>query len=364
MERTRLLMRAKRTWEGTFDAIVDPLAIVDRSMRVVRTNTAHAAHAGVDVRSISGRQCHEALFGRAEACSGCPVVRTFETGDTAEGEVSDLHQERVYRAWSFPMSYNPGSDTPDEPFDAAVCHYKDVTDEKELQHKLLQTEKMAAVGTLAGGVAHEINNPLGAILAFSQLGLLDAPPGSTLYEFLSEIERAAQRAKKIVSSLLRFSRPSPGERRPVDLGEVCEQAVFLCRTQYKRAAIGVELDFADDVPRALGDSNQLQQVVVNLVSNAFGALDGQNGTIRLSTALSPTGEVRLRVQDDGPGIPERHLAKVFDPFFTTKAEGKGTGLGLSISYSIIKDHGGTITVESTPSKGACFEILLPRAEES
>ncbi len=211
-------------------------------------------------------------------------------------------------------------------------------------------------------MAHEINNPLGAILAFAQLGLSDCEPGSVLHEFLTEIEGSAQRAKKIVTSLLNFSRPSRGERRPVDLRDVCEKSLFLSQTQHGRGQVTVETSWAEDLPHALGDHNQLQQVVLNLVSNAFGALDGRAGRVRIETEAS-AGWIRIRVRDTGPGIHTRHLGKIFDPFFTTKPEGKGTGLGLSISYSIIKDHGGTITVESQLGEGACFEVRLPWPQE-
>ena len=362
VERTRLLMQAKQTWEATFDAIVDPLAIVDRQMRIVRTNLAHAGEAGKDVRRVNGRQCYQVLFDRHDPCCGCPMTETFGTGRAGTGEVADTHGDTVYRVWTFPLTNDPLANDPDVEFDAAVCHYKDVTEEKELQAKLLQTEKMAAVGTLAGGVAHEINNPLGAIQAFAQLGLTDCAPGTMLHEFLTEIEGNVRRAKKIVDSLLNFSRPSRGERRPVDLARVCDQAIFLCETQHGRGKVKMHKRYAEDLPLVAGDSNQLQQVIVNLVSNAFGALDGLPGEIVVETEATPA-RVCARVRDTGPGIHPRHQDKIFDPFFTTKAEGKGTGLGLSISYSIIKDHGGTITVESAPGEGACFEVWLPRPKE-
>ena len=352
IERTRLLMRAKQTWEATFDAFVDPLAIVDQKLRIVRTNLAHAKQAGADVRKVNGRPCHQVLFDRTTPCESCPAVQTFATGETASGEVLDVASERVFRMWSFPM--------PEVESRQAVCHYKDVTEERELQHKLLQSEKMAAVGTLAGGVAHEINNPLGAILAFSQLGLREAKAGSVLHDFLTEIEDSAQRCKRIVSSLLDFSRPSRGERKPVDLRPVVEQAVFLCRTQFRQSRVTIETAFASGPdPVVLGDRNQLQQVLLNLMSNAYHAMEETGGQILVRSAVEEGHAVHLTVEDDGQGIEKRYVEKIFEPFFTTKAEGKGTGLGLAITYSIIRDHGGTIRVDSAVGEGTRFTLRFP-----
>jgi two-component system NtrC family sensor kinase len=357
IERTTLLMRAKRTWEATFDALVDPITIVDDKLQIVRTNVSMANTSGSDIRTISGRHCYDAFLGRTEPCDACPAQKTFVTGEHAESEVSAHNSERIFRVWSHPMST---INTDDAGMRQVVCHYKDITEEKDLQAQLLQSEKMAAVGTLAGGVAHEINNPIGAIMAFSQLLMQDAKEGSTLHDFLGEIEESAKRCKKIVASLLNFSRPSRGERRSVNLAQVVEQSLFLLRTQFKRAQVTTTVEFGENLPLVVGDANQLQQVVMNLISNAWQALeDVGGGTLDITANLIPDEWVDLVVRDTGPGIPERHLDKVFDPFFTTKAEGKGTGLGLSISYGIIKDHGGTIEVDSQAGVGTTFTVRLP-----
>ena len=357
IERTTLLMRAKRTWEATFDALVDPITIVDDQLNIVRTNVALATTSGVDIRTVSGRHCYDAFLGRSTPCEACPAQTTFKSGEHAEAEVSTHDGEKTFRVWSHPMITN---DTEDAGMRQVVCHYKDITEEKDLQAQLLQSEKMAAVGTLAGGVAHEINNPIGAIMAFSQLLMQDAAEGTTLHDFLREIEDSAKRCKKIVASLLNFSRPSRGERRPVDLSKVVEQSLFLLRTQFRRAPVETNAQFHNEIPLVLGDANQLQQVVMNLIANAWQALeDVGGGTIDISAKVSDGEWVDLAVSDTGPGIPERHLDKVFDPFFTTKPEGKGTGLGLSISYGIITDHGGTIEVDSRAGMGTTFTVRLP-----
>ena len=355
IERTQLLMRAKRAWEATFDAMVDPLAIMNAELCIVRGNLAHAAAADKDVRTVNGQRCYETLFGREQPCVGCPASQTLKTGKAADGEVEDRQRGRIYRVWSFPKaSDSEGSDV--------VCHYKDITEERELQRRLLQNDKMAAVGTLAGGVAHEINNPLGAIMAFAQLGLNDCESGTLLHDFLTEIDQSARRCKRIVASLLDFSRPSRGERRPVELSEVCEQAIFLCKTQFGREPATLLTQYDESVPAILGDRNQIYQVIVNLLSNAYGAMEGKAGKIRVGTRVTPDREIRLFVSDEGTGIEPRYLAKIFEPFFTTKPEGEGTGLGLSITYSIVQDHGGQIEVNSVVGKGTQFELVFPWPE--
>ncbi len=356
VERTRLLMRAKRTWEVTFDSIHDPLAIINEDLAVVRTNLAHAGAAGVDVRRTAGRRCYEVLFGRDAACEGCPALRALAASAPAEAELADAQTGRVYRVSAFPM---PTDDTSDAGARQVVCHYRDITGEKALQRKLLQSEKMAAVGTLAGGVAHEINNPLGAIQAFAQLALLDVPPGGPLHEYLTEIEQSTHRCQRIVRGLLDYSRPSRAERGPVSLSAVVDHAAFLLGTQYKRAAVKLVRIVSPDVPPVTGDANQLEQVALNLLSNAYQALEGRAGTITVTIEATEGVEVRLRVSDDGPGIDPRYVDTVFEPFFTTKPEGKGTGLGLTIIYGIVKDHGGTIGVESRPGEYTAFTVSLP-----
>ncbi|MFT5431244.1 MAG: two-component system NtrC family sensor kinase [Myxococcota bacterium] len=355
VERTGLLMRAKRTWEATFDAIVDPLAIVDESFTIVRTNLAIATLSEVDVRTVPGRHCYEVLFDRDYPCAGCPARAALRTGETAEGEVNDPRRDRVFRVWSFPMRTDQTTDAGTR---QVVCHYKDVTEEKDLQAKLLQSEKMAAVGTLAGGVAHEINNPLGAIMAFSQLALQDVEKGTVLHEFIEEIERSATRCKSIVRGLLDFSRPSRGERAPVSLSAVIDRALFLCSAHMRHTKVEVVTDCAEVQGQVIGDHNQIEQVLLNLLSNAYDAMGDAGGTITIRVWSTETG-AHLSVADTGPGIEPRYRDNIFEPFFTTKPEGKGTGLGLSISYSILKDHRASVVVESEVGEGTEFVITFP-----
>jgi two-component system NtrC family sensor kinase len=220
---------------------------------------------------------------------------------------------------------------------------------------------MAAVGQLAGGIAHEINNPLGAILAFAQLGLRDVDPTSETFEFLKEIEEGALRCKDIVQNLLTFSRSSRAEEvSEVDLNSVVDRACVLLGHEFHVGRWQLETRCRTGLPLVRGNRNRLQQVAVNLLTNAKAAMPN-GGRVVVATEVDEQGRVVLSVTDEGTGIPEHILPKIFEPFFTTKEEGKGTGLGLAVSYGIVKEHEGAIEVETEEGQGATFRVLLPAA---
>lgn len=236
---------------------------------------------------------------------------------------------------------------------------RDVTDERRLAEQLLQQEKLAAVGELVSGVAHELNNPLAGVVAFSQLLLAgDAPPDRR--RAIESIHTEARRASRIVSSLLTFARQHQPERTLTDLNRILEETLELRRYALRNHGITVELQLDQELPLTWADPHQLQQVVVNLLVNAEHALAEWEGRRAITLSTSRTdGLLLLRIADTGPGISPEHLSRVFNPFFTTKGVGKGTGLGLSISHGIVHEHGGRITVESRPGAGATFTVELP-----
>ena len=259
----------------------------------------------------------------------------------------------------------------DEPI--AVCHYRDVTDERALTKRMIESEKMIAIGNLAGGVAHEINNPLGGILAFSQLMKRDAGRTPQDMEALELIEESAMRCKRIVESLLKFSRRSKVEdRRTFDLNKCVDDAAVLFRAQikkYPRAKMDVRL--AESLPAVYGNPDQLVQVYLNLAKNAADVLKetGHGGEILFTTAFRPgmklqvagTSErvslpLEICIHDNGKGIPEELAPHIFEPFVTTKPQGRG--LGLALVAKVVRDHGGT--VECQPRRrGTTFRTLLP-----
>jgi two-component system NtrC family sensor kinase len=235
-----------------------------------------------------------------------------------------------------------------------------VTDEKRLTEQLMQQEKLAAVGQLVSGVAHELNNPLASVTAFAQLLLatpLDAPHDRQAIE---AINQEARRAAKIVSNLLTFARQHQPERTVADINRVIDDTLELRRYALRTANVEVETRFDEHLPLTWADPFQLQQVVLNLLTNAEHALSTWEGERALTvTTESVGGDLVVRVTDTGPGITPEHLPRVFNPFFTTKPVGEGTGLGLSISDGIVREHGGRIRAESRSGHGATFIIELP-----
>ena len=230
---------------------------------------------------------------------------------------------------------------------------------EESQIQLLQAEKIASLGRLSAGVAHEINNPLSGILIYAELLQREMGPKLEGKEYIEEIINQTMRCQEIVQRLLEFSRQSLGERTLFDLNHIIGRCVELIGHQAIFHDIQVIQDLDSELPQVTGDPGQLQQVLTNLLLNAADAMRGQ-GVITITTRPSPDGgEVVLNLTDTGCGIPADRLEKIFEPFYTTKPVGKGTGLGLSIVYGVIQRHGGTIEVESEPGEGTTFSIRLP-----
>lgn len=238
--------------------------------------------------------------------------------------------------------------------------YRDITAQRQIQSKLLQTEKMAALGQLVSGIAHELNNPLTSIMGYAQLLLGRAAaesPGGEAKLIFDE----AERARRIVKNLLFFARRAEPERTRVDINEIVERTVALRSYELKIENIAVAANLAPDLPATLADPVQLQQVVLNLFVNAEQAiLEGRgHGRIEVHTRKISAGRLAIEVSDDGPGVAPEIASRIFDPFFTTKAPGVGTGLGLSIVYGIVDQHGGEVAFENLRGGGAKFTVELP-----
>lgn len=227
---------------------------------------------------------------------------------------------------------------------------KDISDRKKMERRLAQSEKMSAVGQLAAGVAHEINNPLGIILGFAQGMVRRLIPNDPNDLPIKTIEREAIRCKNLVQDLLTFSRASKTDREPLDLHKCIMTSVALIQTQARLNQVEVKCELAESLPHVLGNSNQIEQVIVNMASNAYDAMP-KGGTLTIKTELmagTPQSWVCLRISDNGTGIPKEIQSRIFEPFFTTKPVGKGTGLGLGMVYEIVKKHSGMIDLESRP----------------
>jgi signal transduction histidine kinase len=241
-----------------------------------------------------------------------------------------------------------------------VIAAKDVSEVKKLESRMQQSEKLSAVGQLAAGVAHEINNPLGVILGFAQGMARQTKAGDPLELPIKSIEREALRCKSLVQDLLTFARTSQTDRSGMDLNQTITQALSLVQTQVKIGQVELKVELADGMPMILGNKNQVQQVILNLAKNALDAMPA-GGTLEIKTELiesAPQSWVCLEVSDTGTGIPAPLLARIFEPFFTTKPVGQGTGLGLSLVSEIVKKHSGEIDVESAPGRSV-FRVKFP-----
>jgi signal transduction histidine kinase len=233
---------------------------------------------------------------------------------------------------------------------------------RQAQRQIVQSEKLASIGQLAAGVAHEINNPVGVILGFSQLLQRHIPSDDYCVEPLATIERESKRCKQIVQNLLDFARTGDPCLLEVDLNQTLEASCQLLEYQLSRENIQLVKNYSIDLPTVMADPQQMQQVFVNIMLNAHQAMP-ECGSLAIET-WAKNREVAVAFADEGVGIPPEHLGRVFDPFFTTKEPGEGTGLGLSVSYGIVQRHGGQIDVESQMGEGTVFTVRLPIAQDT
>lgn len=260
---------------------------------------------------------------------------------------------RTFGVSAYPIGRVPGD---------AVLVFEDQTERRRLQDQLVQSEKMSAIGQLIAGIAHDLNNPLASVVGFADFLLegRDVPPA--LVEPIRVIQQEAERAAAIVRNLLSFARKQDHQRRPTELGPLLTATMNLLRTQMVSRRVEVILDVDDGLPAIDADAGQVQQVFVNLVSNAAQAIESAGRAGRVVVRARPWRDgVAVEVGDDGPGMAPEVAAQVFEPFYSTKPEGQGTGLGLSICQGIVKEHGGRILLSTAPGQGATFTVELPRS---
>ncbi len=351
-----MVRRAKEQWETAFDALSEGIAVVDDEGRVRRSNRALADLLNTPLQNVVGTPLGEALLGKPNAL--LELLAATRRGERPAPLVA--RSERLRRAVRVNAARIPGATTEQ----SIVVMVEDVTEQQALETQLVQSEKLAAVGQLVSGVAHELNNPLTSIAGLSEFLLEQKELGKKDRGHLQVIQEQAERAGRIVRNLLTFARKGGAERVPVDMNDVIRRTLSLTSYDLKLKDIVVERELSGTLPDVFGDRHGLQQVVLNLVTNAAHAV-AENPRERPREITVSTwfdGQVHLRVADTGPGIPDEIAQSVFTPFFTTKEPGKGTGLGLSITYSIVERHGGQITLEPrSPRGGAAFRVDLPPA---
>jgi two-component system NtrC family sensor kinase len=354
------ISREKKEWERTFDAITDLVWIEDGRQRVIRANRALLARTGFTGAEIGTKVCSDLLERIGIVFDECCICRG--TIDSRRPTYLELKGQggAIFSFWAYPLIDDEGKLY-------AIVHYlKDMTAQKRIEHQLLRSDKLASLGTLVAGIAHEINNPLGIIAGYAE-GLLDRAKDPVLAqadafrdfpEYLQTIHSEIFRCKMILKSLLDFARPSAGTFRSIDINEVIKEVLLLLQHRTTKLQHTLTLDLNRDLPRLQADAGNLRQLLMNLLLNAI-YFTPEGGSIRISTGLDEGGGIRLAVSDTGPGIAPDKIGKIFDPFFTTKPVGEGTGLGLTICHRIVEEHGGTIDAESEPGKGTTFIIRLP-----
>lgn len=345
----------KKQWMAMIDAIDDPLVILDPDFKIIRQNLAYskiaAAPNGRSIRDFPGQACYEVFAGRKTKCTHCKLAKGAVT-QAISWQTSELVADKHFDIHVHPVQ---GQDK------FYVVHYRDITSQVKLQETLARADKLAALGQLVGGVAHEINSPLAGILAFSQMALKEMDEGDAHRDDMREIEEAAQKCKVIVEGMLGFAR----QDKPTDLGDLClfdtmRSTLRLASPLLKKHHIDLELNFEPEHAWVRGNNGKLSQVFLNLVTNAIYAMR-EGGSLSIC-GTHENNRACLVIQDSGTGIDAKVLGKIFDPFFTTKPIGEGTGLGLSIAYSIIKQHQGTIDVKSEIGLGTTFSVSIPLGE--
>ncbi len=344
------------------DSLPVGLYVVDREYRIQIWNRQREVGApGLRRDEVVGRPVFEVLTRQPAAELRAEFDRVFKTGEVLEAELDVTlgGEPRSFRLTKIPMRLG-GDD-----ISHVITIGEDVTESRRIQGQIMQSEKLAAIGQLAAGVMHEINNPLATISACvaAITGRLDQASGKerrAVEEYLELIDKEVDRCTRIVDGLLDFSRPKGKAKGPVVLNALVDETLFLMKhhQRFKRLTVARELDLT--LPATIGNAEQLTQVLMALMLNAVDAMDDR-GKLTIRTARGPawTREVMLEIQDNGIGIPRAEQSKIFEPFYTTKPPGRGTGLGLSICSGIVEDHHGRIEVESQPGRGSTFRVFLP-----
>ena len=338
--------------QSIIDGISDPLALVNADGTLSVLNNAYQAWIAQSSPAVLGRKAEE---NGVEEAPGTPRLmrdEAFATGKAVSGEWTGP-DERSYFINFYPIFKEPGQVS-------QVVHYvRDITLQKRSENQMMHMEKMAAIGQLSAGVAHEINNPLGIILCYAKLLARDLPADHSALEDVRVIDRNAEVCKQIVDGLLSFSRQCSTRKEKAQLGDNLTRLMGMVQKQFNQAGISLVSQLDPEVPPFHFDPERINQVFMNLLMNARQAMP-QGGTIIVSTAYHPDRRcVESRIRDTGTGISPENLDRVFNPFFTTKQPGRGTGLGLSVSFGIVREHGGEITVENTSGNGSTFLVRLP-----
>ncbi len=341
-------------WESPFTAAGYAVAIVDGGNQIIRATQTFAAMADIETPDAVGRPISEVL-------RDCPLLHSLLSEARATGEsgrgTGTCAGNRFIGLTVAPLHSGAA--------ERLAVLVRDVSEQRWAESHLVQSEKMAAIGQIVAGVAHELNNPLASIAGLSDFLLEGQRLPAEEREHLRVIHEQAERASKIVRNLLSFAREGTGKATSVDLNDVVERTLLLVSYELKLGEVGREVELDADLPPIRAEKSRVQQVVLNLLTNAYQALGSAEVTdpmIRVQT-LRRDNTVLLRVSDNGPGVPQQVADRIFDPFFTTKDAPSGTGLGLAICRDIAKEFGGALTLGQGAEGGAMFEVSFPIPED-
>ena len=375
------IRQSKIMLQAVFDGISDPLIMLDKDSTVRVLNQAAKDYYQVVFQDVIGKPCYQGIKGRSEPCDDCNIPSTAFSGEHFDFEQKGLMDpERLEKVVIYPIKEE------DTETVSAIIRISDITEERKMEQELVQSQKMIALGVLAAGMAHEINNPNNLIMLNAPLlreawesivpildkhheengdfNLGDLPYSmmrSGIPKLLSGMEEGSKRIKHIVQDLKEFSRHETGEMdQSVHVNKIIKSAVRLVGNLIKKSTKIFKVEYGRNLPSAKGNIQKLEQVVINLIQNACQALPNkEKGIVVASTYNAEKDSVIIEVRDEGVGIPDEALPHIMDPFYTTRRSNGGTGLGLSVSANIVKDHGGRITVESQRGVGTAFTVFLP-----
>lgn len=355
LQTIRQLIYSKELLQSLFDGITDEVILMGKDLKVKMVNKAYLKRYNLDMIEVIDNPCFKLHSGHACPFPNCGAQKVLETGKPRTEEVSSATGE-IFLMHFYPVLNEEGQ------VESIVRYSRDITDQKQIEQQIQKTDKLASLGQLAAGVAHEINNPLGVILCYTDLLKRQVSHDPQSLSDVHTIEKHVLNCKRIVSDLLKFARSDSTEKSPASLNETIMDVVSMVSHQFNHDKIDIQLDLDSKLPLISMDTDKMKQVFLNLLMNSQQAIIGR-GIIRIeSSYLRGSGQARVVIWDNGKGIPHEIQHKVFDPFFSTKEAGQGNGLGLSVSYGIIKEHHGEIQISSEPGSWTQFTVFLPACE--
>ncbi|WP_449241322.1 ATP-binding protein [Desulfoscipio gibsoniae] len=351
------VLNSKTEWEETFRALTDPILLIDQNYNIIRCNNQLNGLPGQINGKPEKNKCYRYIWGRDTKCDAClmdevnrnqaPAYRRIQL---ESGKTFDVHYYPVFK--------------PNRRIYSVIHHIKDITEQVKMEAQLMQSDKLAAIGEMAAGVAHELNSPMTVVIGNSQMIMRDGEIEENSVELLQDVINCGLRCKRIIQNLLTFSRQDQRPMSRTNLNKVVESVLSLVQYQINRSNVDIILNLDPHLPNVLANEQQLDQVLINLLLNARDALENnprdKKITITSKIRKADKGEyITVTISDNGEGIPAENIMKIFNPFFTSKETNRGTGLGLSVSLGIAEAHGGTIEVNSAPGHGSCFTLVIP-----